>query len=185
MRWRGLARARCGCASAPGSCFWRAGGLGFAGDWARGSWLYPGTASKWRVRYAGDRMDGLSETGDRGADRSMGRSTGNAFLRCWISHRPQGIQLDGAVAGAGGWTSTSSISGGSCVPRRSTCRGGNRGVRAPTPTLWRKRQTSLAFIWPPDNAVVLSVDEKPSIQALERPGVPEAAQWAGDDWTVA
>jgi transposase len=28
----------------------------------------PGTASKWRVRYARDRMAGLSETGDRGAD---------------------------------------------------------------------------------------------------------------------
>ena len=26
----------------------------------------PGTASKWRVRYARDRMAGLSETGDRG-----------------------------------------------------------------------------------------------------------------------
>src|ERR1700704_1735071 len=28
----------------------------------------PGTASKWRVRYASHRMAGLSETGDRGND---------------------------------------------------------------------------------------------------------------------
>jgi transposase len=28
----------------------------------------PGTVSKWRVRYARDRMAGLSETGERGAD---------------------------------------------------------------------------------------------------------------------
>src|SRR3954468_4426416 len=32
----------------------------------------PGTASKWRVRYARDRMAGLSEVGDRGAERKYG-----------------------------------------------------------------------------------------------------------------
>src|ERR1700688_16545 len=32
----------------------------------------PGTASKWRVRYARDRMAGLSETGDRGAEPRYG-----------------------------------------------------------------------------------------------------------------
>ena len=32
----------------------------------------PGTASKWRVRYARDRMAGLSETGDRGAEPKYG-----------------------------------------------------------------------------------------------------------------
>jgi hypothetical protein len=33
------------------------------------------------------------------------------------------------------------------------------------------------YISPPDNAVVLSVDEKPSIQALERARISQAAQW--------
>ena len=32
----------------------------------------PGTASKWRVRCARDRMAGLSETGDRGAEPKYG-----------------------------------------------------------------------------------------------------------------
>ena len=32
----------------------------------------PGTASKWRVRFARDRMAGLSEVGDRGAERKYG-----------------------------------------------------------------------------------------------------------------
>jgi len=32
----------------------------------------PGTASKWRVRYAKDRLAGLSETGDRGAEPRYG-----------------------------------------------------------------------------------------------------------------
>ena len=32
----------------------------------------PGTASKWRVRYAKDRLAGLSETGDRGAEPPTG-----------------------------------------------------------------------------------------------------------------
>ena len=42
------------------------------------------------------------------------------------------------------------------------------------------------YMAPPDNAVVLAVDEKPSIQALERAqGYLEAAQRARDDRSVA
>jgi hypothetical protein len=41
------------------------------------------------------------------------------------------------------------------------------------------------YMAPPDNAVVLSVDEKPSVQALERPGLSEVVQWAGDDRPIA
>jgi transposase len=106
----------------------------------------PGTASKWRVRYARDRMDGLSETGDRGAEPKYGPEHGQRILALLDQPPP---------AGYSNWTapllarelvlSTSSIFGGSCVPRRSTCRGGNRGVRAQTPTSWPRRQTSLAL----------------------------------------
>ena len=62
----------------------------------------PGTASKWRVRYARDRMAGLSETGDRGAEPKIRPGA-------WAAHSGDAgsasarriFQLDGAVAGAG------------------------------------------------------------------------------------
>ena len=40
----------------------------------------PGTASKWRVRYARDRLGGLSETGDRGAEPKYGPEHGRRIL---------------------------------------------------------------------------------------------------------
>ena len=40
----------------------------------------PGTASKWRVRYASQRMAGVSETGDRGNDRKYGPEHGCRIL---------------------------------------------------------------------------------------------------------
>ena len=43
---------------------------------ARAVGCTPGTASKWRVRYATERMAGLSETGDRGNDPKYGPEDG-------------------------------------------------------------------------------------------------------------
>lgn len=40
----------------------------------------PGTASKWRVRYASQRMVGLSETGDRGNEPKYGPEHGQRIL---------------------------------------------------------------------------------------------------------
>jgi transposase-like protein len=40
----------------------------------------PGTASKWRVRYARERLAGLSETGDRGAKPRYGPEDGKRIL---------------------------------------------------------------------------------------------------------
>src|SRR5271165_4774929 len=39
-----------------------------------------GTASKWRVRYAKDRLAGFSETGNRGAKAKYGEETGRRIL---------------------------------------------------------------------------------------------------------
>src|SRR6516164_215517 len=41
-----------------------------------------GTASKWRVRYARDRLAGLDETGDRGAEPKYTAETNKRILRC-------------------------------------------------------------------------------------------------------
>jgi transposase len=130
----------------------------------------PGTASKWRVRYAGQRMAGLSETGDRGAEPRYGPEHGRRIL----------AMLDQAPpAGYSNWTAPLlarelldiheqyiwrflraqkiDLSG-----RKSWC-------ESTDPEFVPKAADIVGlYMSPPDNAVVLSVDEKPSIQALER-----------------
>ena len=46
-----------------------------------------GTASKWRVRYAKDRLAGFSETGNRGAEAKYGEEAGRASWLCSIRCR--------------------------------------------------------------------------------------------------
>jgi transposase len=130
----------------------------------------PGTVSKWRVRYASDRMAGLSETGDRGAEPRYGPEHGRRIL----------AMLDqGPPAGYSNWTAPLlarelvdiheqyiwrflraqkiDLSG-----RKSWCESAD-------PKFVPKAADIVGlYMGPPDNAVVLSVDEKPSIQALER-----------------
>src|ERR1700751_1349600 len=50
----------------------------------------PGTVSKWRVRYANDRMAGLSETGDRGNDPKYGAEHGQRILALLDKPPPAG-----------------------------------------------------------------------------------------------
>jgi hypothetical protein len=64
---------------------------------------------------------------------------------------------------------TSNMSGGSCAATRLTSRLASPGARAPTRTLRPKAADVVGlYIAPPAKAIVLCVDEKPSIQALER-----------------
>src|ERR1700722_8468395 len=50
----------------------------------------PGTVSKWRVRYASQRMAGLSETGDRGNDPKYGSEHGQRILALLDKPPPAG-----------------------------------------------------------------------------------------------
>jgi Homeodomain-like domain len=61
----------------------------------------PGTASKWRVRYARDRMAGLSEAGNRGAAKIWSGALPPHPGRARSGPASRICQLDGAVAGAG------------------------------------------------------------------------------------
>src|SRR6185437_8963917 len=53
----------------------------------------PGTASKWRVRYASERLAGLSETGDRGNDPKYGPEHGQRILALLDKPAPPGIPI--------------------------------------------------------------------------------------------
>jgi transposase len=50
----------------------------------------PGMVSKWRVRYANERMAGLSETGDRGNEPKYGREHGQRILALLDKPPPAG-----------------------------------------------------------------------------------------------
>jgi hypothetical protein len=63
-----------------------ASGIGL-GAIAREVGCTPGTVSKWRVRFAGRRMAGLSETAIVVRRQNMAPSTANVSSLCWISPR--------------------------------------------------------------------------------------------------
>jgi transposase len=129
-----------------------------------------GTASKWRVRYARDRLAGLDETGERGAEPKYTAETDKRIL----------AMLDRPVpAGHGRWTGpliaaelgdvdvqyvwrflrTQKID---LAARKSWCESNDPAFAA------KAAEIVGLYLDPPDGALVLAVDEKPSIQALER-----------------
>src|SRR3954451_7406659 len=130
----------------------------------------PGTASKWRVRYARDRMAGLSEVGERGATAKYGPEHDNRILAKLDTAPPDGYanwtapllsREMGDIHEQYIWrflrAQKIDLSG-----RKSWCQSND-------PEFVSKAADIVGlYMMPPDNAVVLSVDEKPSIQALER-----------------
>ena len=130
----------------------------------------PGTVSKWRVRYARDRMAGLSETGERGATPKYGPEHDKRILAMLDASPPDGYanwtapllsRELGDIHEQYIWrflrAQKIDLSG-----RKSWC-------QSTDPEFVAKAADIVGlYMMPPDNAVVLSVDEKPSIQALER-----------------
>jgi transposase len=129
-----------------------------------------GTASKWRVRYAKDRLAGFSEIGNRGAEAKYGEEAGRRILAVLDTPPPDGwANWSGPlIAKALGdvhvqyvWRFLRAhkidLSG-----RKSWCVSNDPQFAA------KAADIVGLYMAPPDNAVVLAVDEKPSIQALER-----------------
>ena len=129
-----------------------------------------GTASKWRVRYARDRLAGLDETGDRGAEPKYTAETNKRILA--VLDRP-------VPAGHGRWTGPLIAAELGDVDvqyvwrflraqkidlaaRKSWCESNDPQFAA------KAAEIVGLYLDPPDGALVLAVDEKPSIQALER-----------------
>jgi transposase len=127
-----------------------------------------GTVSKWRVRYAANRLAGLDETGNRGAEPKYTVETDKRILAV----------LDGPVpAGYARWTGPliAAVLGEVDVlwrflrahkidlsPRKSWCESNDPDFAA------KAAEIVGLYLAPPENAIVICVDEKPSIQALER-----------------
>ena len=129
-----------------------------------------GTASKWRVRYAEKRLAGLDETGNRGAVAKYTEATDRRILG----------QLDESPpAGHARWTAPLIAKALGDVDvqyvwrflrahkidlaaRKSWCESNDPEFAA------KAADIVGLYLAPPENAIVLCVDEKPSIQALER-----------------
>ena len=130
----------------------------------------PGTASKWRVRYAKDRLAGLSETGDRGAEPRYGPAHDCRIL---------GLLDQPPPAGYANWSAPLLARELGDIHEQYIWRflraqkidlsGRKSWCESNDPDFVAKAADIVGlYMMPPDNAVVLSVDEKPSIQALER-----------------
>ena len=129
-----------------------------------------GTASKWRVRFAKLGMAGLADAGERGAEARYG-SAHNARILALLDQKPP--------PGYSNWTGPllSKALGDIHVQhvwrflraqkidlsgRKSWCQSNDPDFVA------KAAEIVGLYMAPPENAVVFPVDEKPSIQALER-----------------
>lgn len=128
------------------------------------------TVSKWRTRFARRRLPGLADAPRPGKPATYDRSTERRILAKLDDPPPDGYATwtGGLVARALGDVSASQVwrvlrkHGIHLQRRRSWC--------VSTDPQFAQKAADIVGLYldPPENAVVISVDEKPSIQALER-----------------
>lgn len=129
-----------------------------------------GTTSKWRVRYAEKRLAGLVETGDRGAEPRYTAETGRRILSVLDGLPPPGYAR---------WTAPLIAKALGDVHEQYVWRflraqkidlaGRKSWCVSKDPEFAAKAAEIVGlYLDPPDGAVVIAVDEKPHIQALER-----------------
>ena len=129
-----------------------------------------GTASKWRVRYAEQRLAGLDETGDRGAAPKYGPQTDQRILALLDELPPAGYARwngpllatalgDVDVQYVWRFLRAQKID---LAGRKSWCESNDPEFAA------KAADVVGLYMAPPENAIVICIDEKPSIQALER-----------------
>lgn len=129
-----------------------------------------GTVSKWRIRFAQHRLAGLADTLRPGKPRTYDEETERRILAVLDQPPPEGdtTWTGGLVARALGDVSEDHVwrvlrkHGIHLQRRRSWC-------LSTDPQFAQKAADIVGlYLDPPENAVVISVDEKPFIQALER-----------------
>lgn len=129
-----------------------------------------GTASKWRVRYAEKRRAGLDETGNRGNDPKYTAETDKRILAVLGQPPPEGFArwTGPLIAEALGDVHVQYVwrflraQKIDLAARKSWCQSNDPEFAA------KAAEIVGLYLDPPENALVLAVDEKPSIQALER-----------------
>lgn len=132
--------------------------------------MRPATVSKWRTRFAEDRLAGLQDAPRSGKPASYDGTTERRILSQLDEPPPEGYATwtGGLLAKALGDVSAIHVwrtlrkHGIHLQRRRSWC-------LSTDPQFAQKAADIIGlYLDPPENAVVISVDEKPAIQALER-----------------
>ncbi len=129
-----------------------------------------GTASKWRVRFAEQRLSGLDETGQRGPQPKYTPDTDRRILAVLDGAPPSGFARWTAplIARALGDVNVQYVwrflraQKIDLAGRKSWCESKDPEFAA------KAAEIVGLYLAPPDQALVLAVDEKPHIQALER-----------------
>jgi homeodomain-containing protein len=127
-----------------------------------------GTASKWRVRYSDRRLAGLDETGNRGAGPKYTAQTGRRILVLLDQPPPKGY---------GRWSGPLLAAALGDVDVQYVCRflrgqkidlAGRKSWCGSKDAAFVAKAADVVGLYmaPPENAIVICVDEKPSIQAL-------------------
>lgn len=130
----------------------------------------PGTVSKWRIRFARERVAGLQDTPRPGRRPRYDRTTEQRILAKLDESPPEGFSTwtGGLLAQALGDVSPHQVwrvmrkHGIHLQRRRSWC--------VSTDPQFAQKAADIVGLYlnPPENAVVIGVDEKPAIQVLER-----------------
>lgn len=139
-------------------------------DIARALGTRPARVSKWRTRFARERLTGLTDAPRPGARRKYDRATERRILAKLDESPPEGhaTWTGGLLAAALGDVTDDEVwrvmrqHGIHLRRRHSWC--------ISTDPEFAPKAADIVGLYldPPENAVVLSVDEKPNIQALER-----------------
>lgn len=130
----------------------------------------PARVSKWRQRFARHRLAGLQDRARTGKPRRYDRSTAQRIVSQLDNPPPPGQTnwTGGSLAAALGDVSEAQVwrvlrrYGISLQRRRSWC------ISTDPEFAVKAADVVGLYLNPPENALVLAVDEKPSIQALER-----------------
>jgi len=130
----------------------------------------PATISKWRIRFARERIAGLSDQPRSGKPARYGEATEARILAKLDEDPPEGyVSWNGALlAQALGDVSRHQV--WRVMRRHAIQLQRRRSWCVSTDPQFAAKAADIAGLYldPPENAVVISVDEKPSIQALER-----------------
>lgn len=129
-----------------------------------------GTASKWLVRYARKRLAGFSEVGNRGAAAKYDADACKCILALLDQKPPQGYANGTEPLLAKALYEVDVQHVWRFLRRQKIDLSGRKSWRLSNDPEFAANAAEIVglYVAPPENAIVLAVDEKPSIQALER-----------------
>jgi transposase len=130
----------------------------------------PATVSKWRLRFARERLDGLKDLPRSGAPPQYGPETEKRILARLDEPVREGQATWTAVLLSRALGDVSVDEVGRVLRRNKIHLHRRRSWCVSTDPEFAPKAADIVGLYlnPPENAVVLCVDEKPSIQALER-----------------